>query len=76
MDKVNIASFFLAAMSLFGNYFVNKKNVLGFYIWIVANVLWASLYYYIDQKGSFFLMLMYIVLCFHGIYSWNKTKED
>lgn len=76
MSITNIISFFFAGLSLFGNYLINKQNVKGYYVWIVANICWGCLYYYIDQKGSVFLMSVYLIFCIHGIYTWNKIKGD
>ena len=76
MDIVNGISFLLAVISLIGNYFVNKQKIVGFYIWIAANILWAILFYYTKIYGSAILMLIYIVFCVHGILSWKKINES
>ena len=45
-------SWVLVAMSLIGNVFVNKKNVLGQWVWAASNVGWISYDLYIGAYSQ------------------------
>ncbi|MCH1430082.1 MAG: hypothetical protein GWP59_06320 [Chlamydiales bacterium] len=64
----------LVALSLAGNYFVIKKNVVGQWLWAVSNVGWVTHNLSIGQTSQAFLFAVYLGLCVIGIYTW--TRDD
>lgn len=67
-------SWFLVALSLAGNIFVVKKNVIGQWLWAFANVGWISYDLYIGAHSQAFLFTVYLGLCIWGIIAWSKEK--
>lgn len=76
MEPLTLLTWVLTAMSLVGVWLNIKKNVVCFYIWIVANVGWI----YVDIKaglmGQAVLFLIYSVLSVYGIYEWSKPEKS
>jgi nicotinamide riboside transporter PnuC len=64
------------ALSLLGNWFVIKKKVHGFWIWLVANVLWALLAWKSDDPAQLLMWFVYGVLNIKGILEWRKPNES
>jgi hypothetical protein len=75
MSSVELLTWGLVAMSLTGNIFVNKKNVIGQWLWAVANVGWISYDFYIGAYSQAFLFSAYLVICIWGIISWTKQDQ-
>ena len=63
----------LVALSLLGNYFVIKKNVLGQWLWAFSNVGWVSYNLYLGAYSQAVLFAVYLILCIWGIISWTKS---
>lgn len=66
----------LVAMSLLGNIFVNKKNILGQWIWAFANVGWIAYDISIGAYTQAFLFAMYLIICIWGIISWSREAKE
>ena len=66
----------LVALSLAGNYFVIKKNVLGQWLWAISNVGWVSYNLYIGANSQAVLFGVYLILCIWGIISWTKAAKE
>lgn len=66
----------LVAMSLLGNYFVNKKNVAGQWIWILSNIGWVSFNVYIHNYPQATLFAIYSGMCAWGIWAWTKEAKE
>lgn len=70
----SILSWVLVILSLAGNYFVIKKNVLGQWLWAISNLGWITYDLYIGAYSQAFLFSAFLGLCIWGIISW--TRED
>lgn len=68
-------SWVLVVMSLAGNIFVNKKNVIGQWIWAVANVGWICYDLYIGANSQAFLFAAYLGICIWGIIEWSRDDK-
>jgi nicotinamide riboside transporter PnuC len=68
------ADWVLVALSLMGNVFVIQKNVIGQWLWAIANVGWITFFLYKDIPSSAVLFSVYLCLCIWGIYSWSKPQ--
>lgn len=67
-------SWILVALSLLGNVFVIRKNVIGQWLWALSNVGWVSYDLYIGNQSQAFLFAVYFCLCVWGIISWSKPQ--
>lgn len=65
-------SWILVAISLTGNYFVIKKNVIGQWLWAVGNLGWILFDLSIAAYSQAFLFAVYLAMCIWGISIWNK----
>lgn len=63
------------ALSLLGNYFVIKKNVHGFSIWIVTNIAWVIYDAYKGIYSQSALFLIYTVFALYGVYEWKYKRK-
>lgn len=69
-------SWILVALSLTGNVFVIKKNVLGQWLWAISNVGWIAFDISIGAYSQAFLFTVYLGLCIWGIISWTKESKE
>jgi nicotinamide riboside transporter PnuC len=67
-------SWALVAISLAGNIFVIKKNVLGQWFWAVSNTGWVFFDFYIGAYSQAFLFAVYLGLSIWGITVWTKEQ--
>lgn len=72
--SVHDLSWILVALSLAGNVFVIKKNVLGQWLWAISNIGWISYNLYIESYSQAFLFSVYFGLCVWGIISWSRES--
>jgi hypothetical protein len=68
-------SWILVALSLAGNVFVIKKNVLGQYLWAVGNVGWIVFDLSLGAYSQAFLFTVYLGMCVWGIMAWSKEAK-
>jgi nicotinamide riboside transporter PnuC len=64
-----------AVFGLGGQYFVNQRQVRGFYFWLVSN---AALIIFQFMHGFWVfvgLHTVYFAMAVHGIYSWKKQAS-
>jgi len=69
-NALKILGFLCVALSLIGNYFINEKDILGYYLWIISDFLWCFYFYKKRDWPSIVLFGTYLILCFHGVYRW------
>ena len=69
-------SWLFVVLSLAGNYFVIKKNVLGQWLWAVANLGWIGFDIYLEAYSQAFLFVIYFGMCVWGILEWSKTPQE
>lgn len=69
-------TWFLVAMSLTGNVFVIKKNVLGQWLWAAANLGWVFYDLRKNAHSQAFLFSVYFAMCVWGIIVWSKEKKN
>lgn len=69
-------SWVLVAISLAGNYFVIKKNVVGQWLWALGNVGWITFDLAIGAYSQAFLFTVYLGMCVWGIILWSKEAKE
>lgn len=69
-------SWILVFLSLAGNVFVIKKNVLGQWLWALSNVGWIAFDISIGAYSQAFLFFIYLCMCIWGIVAWSKSTES
>jgi len=69
-------SWILVALSLAGNVFVIKKNVLGQWLWAIANVGWIAFDLYMGAYSQAFLFVVYFGMCVWGIIAWTRDQNQ
>lgn len=63
-----------AGFGLAGQYFVNQRNVTGFYLWLLSNA--ALIVFQVMHQFWVFvgLHIVYFLMAVHGIYMWKGGK--
>jgi hypothetical protein len=53
-----------------------KKNVIGQWLWAIANVGWISYDLYMGAYSQAFLFTVYLGMCVWGIIEWSKDAKQ
>jgi len=75
MMSFELFSWILVGLSLAGNAFVVKKNVIGQWLWAIANVGWITYDLYMGVYSQAFLFAVYLGMCVWGIIEWSKEAK-
>lgn len=70
------ASWLFVILSLAGNVFVIKKNVIGQWLWSISNVGWIAFDLSIQAYSQAFLFSVFLCISIWGIYSWTKSDRE
>lgn len=68
-------SWILVFLSLAGNVFVIKKNVLGQWLWAIGNTGWVIFDVSIGNYSQATLFAVYIGMSIWGIIAWTKEAK-
>lgn len=60
---------------IYGVYAIGNKNIVGFYSTIIANILYVTQSYLMNNSALLWLSLVLIILNIKGIINWRK-KDD
>jgi nicotinamide riboside transporter PnuC len=71
----DIVTWVLVVLSLTGNIFVIKKNVMGQWLWAISNIGWIVFNLSIGAYAQAFLFAVYFGMCVWGILAWSKKAE-
>jgi nicotinamide riboside transporter PnuC len=71
---LTVVSWIITSVSLLGAVLNAKKSIVGFYIWIPANLAWVGYDIYIGQYAQAVLFIVYTAISTWGIYQWRKQK--
>lgn len=69
---MELLSWTFVALSLIGNYFVIKKNVVGQWLWAMSNLGWIYYDLSIQAYSQAFLFAIYFGMCVWGIIAWSR----
>lgn len=64
----------LTASCVLGAVLNAKKKIMGFYIWLPTNLVWAAVAWYKDLPAQAVLFIVYTVIAIIGIINWRKTN--
>ena len=62
--------------SVAGSVLNAMKKTVGFYSWIVANILWLVIAILKAMPYQVALFMFYSCVCMYGIYNWNRKTGD
>lgn len=71
---INIMSYIAMSLSISGNYFVNRKNVLGMWLWFFGSLIWLCLSIYSFNIAQLIMFLIYTYFNIDGIIKWKNKK--
>jgi len=63
------------ALSLIGAVLNARKNIYGYWLWIVANAVWLVISVIRKDWAQVVLWVSYIIITSYGIYCWSRNKE-
>jgi hypothetical protein len=69
-------SWIFVALSLIGNLFVIKKNVIGQWLWMIANMGWILFNLWLGIYSQAFLFGAYLLMSIWGIISWSREASQ
>jgi len=69
-------SWIFVFLSLAGNIFVVKKNVLGQWLWALSNLGWIAFDISIGAYSQAFLFTVYLGMCVWGIIAWTRDTKQ
>jgi nicotinamide riboside transporter PnuC len=67
-------SWIITGLSIIGAIYNAKGKIFGFYIWIIANLLWVGYDLYIQSYSQMVLFVVYTIISGYGIWQWKKRK--
>jgi nicotinamide riboside transporter PnuC len=72
--KFNFWSIVALLFTLSGTVLNSRKNIWGFYIWIIANLMWLIITWSISDASLTIQYLVFLILNFYGIWQWKKKE--
>ena len=63
-------------ISLSGNFFIIKKNILGFYLWLIADLFLIFYNFHIHEIAQGVLNITYTIFCLYGIKQWRINDKN
>ena len=63
-------------ISLSGNFFIIKKNILGFYLWLIADLFLIFYNFHIHEIAQGVLNIIYTIFCIYGIFKWGGNDKN
>ena len=69
---VTILSYIAMFLSVTGNLFVNRKKVIGMYLWLGGSLLWVIFAAYHHTWSQLIMFGVYTVLNVEGIIRWRR----
>ena len=63
-------------ISLSGNFFIIKKNILGFYLWLIADLFLILYNFHIHEIAQAVLYITYTIFCIYGIFKWGINDKN
>ena len=64
----------LTVSCIIGAVFNAEKSIIGFYIWLPANLLWVHLALKTEQYAQAVLFSVYALIAIIGIINWRKQN--
>lgn len=62
----------IATLSMLATYWLSKKYIEQWYVWVVCNVIGIFLYFTLRMYPTAILYIVYLIMCGYGIYHWRK----
>jgi len=72
--ELKLCSIIALVITLLGTILNSRKNIYGFYIWIVANIMWLVITLKLQDISISIQYIIFILLNFYGIYQWKKKN--
>lgn len=66
----------MTSLAILGNEFVKRRKIVGWKVWLVANVIAIALFSYQGQWPLVCLYVYYAVSCLHALRLWRKPGTD
>jgi hypothetical protein len=67
-----LLSYIAMILSIVGNLYVNRKMVIGMWLWIFGSILWMIFATYSQTWSQLIMFSIYTILNIEGIIKWNK----
>lgn len=67
---------FLAILSLLANFYLIKKFIQSWYLWIVVDVIYVFYFAFNEMYLSSGLYFVFLILAIKGLFDWNNIKHE
>ena len=74
MSTYDVSQWVLFAISILAEYWIIKKNVLGFYLWIVLCIGWFTIDYIAGLYGQATSYVFFLLVCIYGAIEWRVKQ--
>lgn len=64
----------VSSLSILGAVLNAKLNIKGFYVWVIANLLWVAYDIYLGAYAQAALFCVYTGISIWGIKKWREKK--
>lgn len=71
---IELVAWIGVALSLLGSLLTSFKQVLGWWIWLAADVFWLAWNWYMGYWAQVFLFSVYCIICIWAIYNWGHNE--
>lgn len=72
---IEFFSWICTAIAIYGTFLNAKKDVSGFYFWLVSNTAFCAINFFNACYAQAFLFAVYICLAIVGIKQWRDDKK-
>ena len=72
MNVLNIA---FTSLSIVGNEFIKRRNRVGYWFWLVGNVIGGVMFAMQQQWLLVMLYGYFAISCVQGLINWNKLQR-
>lgn len=77
---VEIITWIATALSILGNVYVasviQKKQTIGYTIWIISNIIWVYYFAVTTQYSSLTLFMTYLTIAIYAVYKRIKPEKN
>ncbi|MCD7034289.1 nicotinamide riboside transporter PnuC [Metabacillus sp. GX 13764] len=74
--SIPYADALIASMSIFAQFFLSRKVLENWFIWIAVDVLSVGLYLYKGLPLIAFTYFVFLIICIYGLISWKKELKS
>jgi len=72
--NINIIEYIATTLSIIGSIYVARMDIKGFYLWLLANILWIVFGVVNLLYGVITTFVCFEITTIYGLINWKKSK--